>query len=284
MRQLAPLAVIAWFLPLVIAATVATHPAILLVLVAAGFALLAVAPGGARVSTALAGSLGVMMVLVTPLSMADGDLILVDGPNVGVLDLQITAEELLAGLASAARIVATVTLVTAAIRLVDADRAEARLARVAPSSTLAVALAGRLLPLLAADGRALLESAEIRGVATTARPVRTAIRNGATLAVPFVATGVERALDQAELLAVRGIGSGPATHSLERPLTAPERALAGLGAVAATIVAAMIATGAYRHTYLPRIEPPSSIGVVYGAALVLVTVAAVALVRGARRG
>ena len=81
-----------------------------------------------------------------------------------LIDIEVTLEEVLAGLAVGVRLFAVAALVGALLAHMDADRLQAQVARIAPRSALTCALAARLLPTLERDARAIAEAARLRGV------------------------------------------------------------------------------------------------------------------------
>ena len=101
---------------------------------------------------------------MNPFVSAEGDLIIWRGPDVPVIDLEITMEEIAYGLAIGVRLFAVAVLVGAVLAHMDADRLQAQVARVAPRSALTCALAARLIPTLERDARAIAETARLRGV------------------------------------------------------------------------------------------------------------------------
>ena len=127
------------------------HPLVLAAGVVAALALLRAAPGPRRGVVVLGLLLAVPVALLNPFVAVEGDLILVPGPSLTVIDLEVTLEELLYGAAIGARLFAVTILTVAVLRLMDADRLQARAARIVPRSALTVALAARLLPVLRGD-------------------------------------------------------------------------------------------------------------------------------------
>jgi energy-coupling factor transport system permease protein len=189
-----------------------------------------------------------------------------------VLDLEITLEELIYGAALGARLFAVTLLVLAVLRLVDADRLQARASRIAPRSALTVALAGRLVPVLRSDASAIAEAARLRGVAPTGRGV------GALL-VPLAATSLERGLDQAEAMVARGYGTGRRTALPERPLTAREWGATALGATTLPLAVALFA-GLAPYAYYPRADDVlDPVALAAGAVLALAGIGGALLLR-----
>ena len=128
--------------------------------------------GPAPLFATIAITTGLAVAILNPFVSTQGDLILIDGPTSVFLDLQVTLEELLYGLAAGARLAAVTLLTGAFLALVDRDRLAARAALVAPRSALTVALAARLLPALRRDASTLHEAARLRGWRTGAGAAR----------------------------------------------------------------------------------------------------------------
>lgn len=250
------------------------HPLMLLAL-AAGAALLMGAAPAAPSRLFLLGGLvsGASLAAINPFVSAEGDLILLTGPALPLLDTEVTLEELAAGGAIGLRLVTVAILTGAVLAHVDPDRLTALAARLTPRSALVVALSARLLPTLERDARALAETARLRGVALTHGSWLGRARRAAPLAVPLVGSGLERGLDVAEAMAARGYGSGPRTRLPESPWGGAERAVAAVGAVLAAAAVAAAAGPLGDYAYYPRMGP-----VLAGAAAPVAAVALLALV------
>ena len=155
--------------------------------------------------------------LLTPLLAAEGSHYLWEGPTVPVLGpLAVTAEELEAGLLSALRLAAVGLAFAAYALLLDHDRL-VQAAGFARRSSLAVALATRLVPTLERDARGLIEALRGRGVEVRG------VRGHARLLSPLLAGSLERGLNLAEAMEARGYGRAGATRApsprgpLDRP-------------------------------------------------------------------
>jgi energy-coupling factor transport system permease protein len=273
----APLPVVLLVVVAGVLAFTTDQPLVLAALAIGALVLLRAAPGhpgrlvliGALISAA-----GVF--LLTPLVSGQGDLVLFSLPVPPPLDGAITAEEVAAGAAAAARVLATIALVAALFAWADPDRMLAGLGRVAPRSALVSALAARLVPTMRRDARAIAETARLRGVALTTGPRLSRARAAAPLALPLVGSALERGLDVAEAMAARGYGEGRRTRLPERALDRGERATLFLGVVLAAAVVAAIARGATGFTFYPVLGP-----IVTGAAVSLATAALAALLLSA---
>jgi len=255
------------------------HPLLLAALLAGALMLYLSAPPGAvsRMMLVLAAVSAAGLVVITPLVAAQGDLVLLRGPDIPILDTEVTLEELVAGLASGARLAAVVLLVAALLAHVDADRLHGLAGRLAPRSALVVALAARLLPALERDGRAIGEIARLRGVALSAGSRRERAGHAARLMVPLVGSSLERSMDVAAAMAARGYGSGPATRLPAPATTRAERIVWACGAAVAAVTAWLLVTGGAAYRTYPVLDGA------FGAAAVAASVAVVAALGVAAR-
>ncbi|MEX2210398.1 MAG: energy-coupling factor transporter transmembrane component T [Gaiellaceae bacterium] len=178
---------------------------------------------------ALTPALGVF--LVWPLFAVEGANALWSGPVVPVLGmLDVTVEELeLAGLYSL-RFAAVSLAFAAYALLLDHDDLVGAFA-FARRSSLAVALATRLVPTLERDAAGLTEAIRGRGVAVEG------LRGHARLLSPLVAGSLERASSLAEAMEARGFGRPGATR-------APRPAWGGLDRAAVALSPLLVAVGA----------------------------------------
>lgn len=165
-----------------------------------------------------------LVVLVTPFVEVIGSHPLWTGPTIPVLGtLDVTTEEIHNGVFQALRL-AAVGLAFAVYALeLDHDRLLAS-AGWARRSTLAVALATRLLPTLERDARDLRTA--LKGRHVELAPVR--------LLSPLLAGSLERGLNVAEAMEARGYGRPGHTRAPQPRWTSVDRvALAGAAAVVA---------------------------------------------------
>jgi energy-coupling factor transport system permease protein len=250
------------------------HPLLLAAVLGASLLLVRAAGAPPRALLVVAVAPALFLALLNPIAGANGDVILIDGPNWTVIDLQITVEEVAYGVAIGVRLLAVTLLVAAFLGLVDADRLQAAAGRVVPRSALTVALATRLVPVLGRDARAVAEAARLRGIPLAGGPPREVVRRTAPLLVPLVASSLERGVDQAEAMTARGYGSGPLTHLAERPLTAAERAAAFVGAGLVALAVALVVADLAPYAYYPRLARVTDPVAVVLAATVLAAGAA----------
>ena len=266
-------------------AFVVDHPLILAALAVGGLLLGRAAPrppGRLYVIGGLVSGLG--LALINPLVVSDGNTIIFSGPESSVLDLEVTAEEIAAGLSAGLRVFAVALLLGAVLAHVDPDRLLARAARLTPRSAMTLALAARLLPALERDARAIGETARLRGLDLSEGSRLGRARRAAPLMLPLLGSGLERGLDIAEAMAARGYGSGRRTHLAERRLDAAERTTLALaaGLAALALAAALLGLGGYRfYPTLGPIAEPADIAVAL-AVLGILGGAALALRRGRR--
>jgi energy-coupling factor transport system permease protein len=171
---------------------------------------------------------GLVLFLFSPLVARYGGVVLWEGPTVPVLgQLDVTSEELHEALYQGLRLVAVGLAFAAYALLLDQDRllmAGGWLRR----STLAVALATRLVPTLERDAAGYVEALRGRGV------VVDGLRGRARLLSPLVAGSLERSLNLAESMEARGFGRPGRTRAPSPPWTGLDRlVLAGAALVVA---------------------------------------------------
>jgi energy-coupling factor transport system permease protein len=153
------------------------------------------------------------------------------GPSVPVLGrLDVTSTELANGSVQALRLAAVALAFTAYALLLDHDHL-LQGAGFARRSTLAVALATRLLPTLERDAAGFVEALRGRGVETAG------LRARARLLAPLLADSLERALNLAEAMEARGFGRPGRTRR-------PAPSWRGRDGFALAAAAAAVAAGA----------------------------------------
>ena len=141
------------------------QPVVVAAALGASVLLYLAAPGrhGLMLRVALGSAL--LLAVLNPFLAIAGDRVLVAGPNLGLLDLEITVEEILWGVVSGMRLATAIIATSAFLALVDPDRLQALVGRIAPRSALTVALAARLVPALRRDAAQLHEALLVRGAA-----------------------------------------------------------------------------------------------------------------------
>jgi energy-coupling factor transport system permease protein len=168
-----------------------------------------------------------LVVVVTPFVEVIGTHVLWSGPTIPVVGrLDVTTEELGNGLFQGLRLAAVGLAFAVYALLLDHDRLLAS-AGWARRSTVAVALATRLVPLLERDARDLRLALRGRGVELG--PVR--------LLSPLLAGSLERGLNIAEAMEARGYGRAARTRAPRPPWRTLDR-------VALAAAVAVVAVGA----------------------------------------
>ncbi|HEU5362481.1 MAG TPA: energy-coupling factor transporter transmembrane component T [Gaiellaceae bacterium] len=171
---------------------------------------------------------GLTVFLLTPFVEVIGSHPLWTGPTIPVLGtLDVTTEELRNGLFQGLRLVAVGLAFAVYALLLDHDRLLAS-AGWARRSTLAVALATRLVPVLERDARDLRTA--LRGRQVELGPVRQLS--------PLLAGSLERGLSLAEAMEARGYGRAGRTRAPSPPWRALDR-FALAAAVAVVVVGAL---------------------------------------------
>jgi energy-coupling factor transport system permease protein len=255
------------------------HPLVLGALAAGALTLFLTAPGRPSRLFLIGGAIsGLTLALINPFVAAEGDLILWRGPEVPVIDLEVTVEEVAVGVAIAVRLFAVAVLIGALLAHMDADRLQAQVARVAPRSALTCALAARLVPTLERDARGIAETARLRGLDLSTGGWAGRARRAAPLALPLLGSSLERGLDVAEAMAARGYGSGPRTRVPEPPYAAAERAVLVIGTALAGVAAVVVALGPDDYHYYPTMGWALEPGALVVAAATLAALAGAALV------
>ncbi|HEX2128689.1 MAG TPA: energy-coupling factor transporter transmembrane component T [Solirubrobacterales bacterium] len=173
-------------------------------LVAVGVAGLAAGAGRALAAALRWGlTLGALVVTVNALASQRGDTILVRGWDLPVLGrIDISAEALAEGGILALRIIVVLAAFAVHSACVDPDRVLRLLRPLARHSALTATLITRMVPLAAADHARLREAASLRGPA--AAPV-----GRAAMVRRLVAGSLDRAVDVAATLELRGYANGP---------------------------------------------------------------------------
>ena len=170
---------------------------------------------------------GLTVFLITPFVEVIGTHVLWTGPTIPVVGpLDIRTEELRNGLFQGLRLTAVGLAFAVYALLLDHDRLLTA-AGWARRSTLAVALATRLVPVLERDARELRLA--LRGRQVELGPVR--------LLSPLLAGSLERGLNLAEAMEARGYGRAGATRAPRSPWRLRDRA-------ALAVVPVIVAVGA----------------------------------------
>ena len=170
---------------------------------------------------------GLTVFLITPFVEVIGTHVVWTGPTIPVVGtLDVRTEELRNGVFQALRLTAVGLAFAVYALLLDHDRLLTA-AGWARRSTLAVALATRLVPVLERDARELRLA--LRGRRVELGPVR--------LLSPLLAGSLERGLNLAEAMEARGYGRAGGTRAPRSPWRLRDR-------VALAVVPAIVAVGA----------------------------------------
>lgn len=274
LHRASPRAAVAYLGALAVVGFVYSSPLVLLS-AATATVLAGVAAGAGRAvgaSLRLALPLLIFMVLVNALVSHRGDTVLVRGWELPVLgNTDITVESLAAGGVIGLRVVAVVLVFAVYSACVDPDRILRALRPVARRSALTAGLVTRMVPLAAADGARLKEAASLRGPA--AEPV-----GRAALARRLVEGSLDRAVDVAATLELRGHSLGIRSRSRREPSREDALLIATGAAIALAAVAARIAGAGGFETY-PRIEMDTG-AITLTLCIAVVVLAVVPLIRG----
>lgn len=202
------------------AALIAAHPLVLAGLLA-GVLLAGAACGVGRQMLRTLRTVGLpillLTVLVNVLVSRDGLTVFARLGYFGPLgQVNLTLEALAYGLLVGVRLVIVLLAGVLASASVDPDEMLRSLRRVYPGSALAATVATRLVPVLARDAQRMAEAQRCRADAETGAAGKRE-RLGIVRAV--VAGSLDRSLDVAATLEVRGYGSGARPPRLARPLS-----------------------------------------------------------------
>jgi energy-coupling factor transport system permease protein len=263
----------AWCAALAAAALLAADPIVLGALTIAVLAAGAAAGCGRELRRALriAVPLGVAVLVVNALVTREGLTViwrLGQVPVVGQTDitLEATAYGAILGLRAVALVLCGALYTVA----VDPDEVLMAMRRVSYRSALSATLATRLVPLLARDGRRLADAQRCRPGAPAGRVALLRVTTSGVL---------DRALDVAAALEVRGYAGAHRPHPARRPLSRQDLAFAA-GAAALLALAVMgRVLGWATVTAYPRLHVPAGPGTLALAAAVLVVALAPFAVR-----
>jgi energy-coupling factor transport system permease protein len=224
-----------------------------LVLISAGCAAVIAAAASGALRAALAPLrfgvvLAATMVVVNGLVSQRGDTVLLRGWEIPVLGrIDVSAEALFEGGVLALRILVALIVFGVWSACVDPDRLLRAVRPFAARSALAATLITRLVPLAAADASRLGEAGSLRGPA--AAPVdRTA------LVRRLVAGSLDRSVDVASTLELRGYGLDRRAPRERQPRRRGEPALVLSGALTAIAVSVALAVGAAGADAYPTID------------------------------
>ncbi len=191
------------------------HPLVLagLLIVLVAVALLARVPETVPRALRFGLPFGLAIALLNPLVSHQGLTVLARLGELGPFGrVDITLEALAAGGVLALKAVLIVFVAAIASATVDPDELLRIFRRISFHSALTAALATRMVPVLAADARRLAEAQRCRPDAGARGP-----RQRAAIAKAVVGSALDRALDVAATLEVRGYGAARRAPRLRRP-------------------------------------------------------------------
>jgi len=248
LHQARPAAGLAFCAAFGLVALLFVHP---LVLVGALAGVVAAAAGAgvggelARVAR-LAVPLAALTVLINPLVAAQGTTLLVRGWAVLGLRLDVTLEEVAYGGLAGLRVLVLVLAFGLFSAAVDPDEVLRLFRRLSYRSALTASLGTRLVPVLARDAARMGDAARCRPVA----PGRAAVARSA------LAGALERAVEVAAALEVRGYGSAGRPARVHRPWSRHDaRVAAAALLVMSTALTARLA-GVAGFTAYPTVSAP----------------------------
>jgi energy-coupling factor transport system permease protein len=197
----------------------------------------------------------VLIAVINPLVYPEGDTLLIRGGEILGRRIDITLEATAAGVFNGLRVVVIVTAFGLLSAAVDPDELLRMFRRVSYRSALTATLANRLVPVLARDATRMGDAARCR----PRPPGRLAVARAA------LAGALDRAVDVAAALEVRGYALGGRTPRRARPWSRHDLRVAG----AAVVIAATALGGALAG--VGSVEPYPSLEVETGATEVLVS-------------
>jgi energy-coupling factor transport system permease protein len=228
-----------------VAALVTPHPLVLAGALACVIATGVAAGAGPELRSAArwALPLAILVAAINPLVSREGLTLLIQGPAVPVWGtLDVTLEAVVFGAIAGLRVFVIVLAFAVYSAVVDPDRVLRAMGRVAPRSALTASLATRLIPLLTRDAERMREAYALRADTADGEG---RLRRAATMTRALGAGALERAMDAAASLEVRGYGAGRRPARGERaPWSRDERAFALAGGLVAFLPVAMRLSGA----------------------------------------
>jgi energy-coupling factor transport system permease protein len=233
------------------------------IVLGAAFVAIVLAAALARVGPELARAavLGVPLALVVaavnPLVSQQGLTVLVNGPVVPVLgNVDVTLEALVYGAVAGLRVLVVLLGFALYSACVDPDRVLRLVGRIAPRSALTASLATRSVPLLVRDASRLSEAYLLRAGATEASGRRQRLERAATLTRALGAGALERSVELAAALEVRGYGALGRFPASGEPWSADDLgfALSAIALGVACVVAALAGLASFQPYPLVRID------------------------------
>lgn len=279
-----------WCAALALAALAADNPLVLVPVLAAVLAAGALAGVGRELwrSLRVAAIVAVPIVFVNVLVSREGLTVFARLGDLGPFGQgDLTVEALVYGGTVALKVTILMLATTLASLAVDPDELLRGARRLSFRSALTVSLATRMLPVLAGDARRLAEAQRTRprsgrhGAARATRVER--VRGRALLIGAVVASSLDRALDVAATLELRGFAHGRRAPRRRRALSRHDVAFAASATtLLALTLAAKLSDAAPFRAYPEVHAGPAAPALALGAALALVALAPFADRRGVR--
>ena len=215
-----------------------------------------------------------LIAVINPLVYPEGDTLLIRGGEFLGRNIDITLEATAAGVLNGLRVIVIVTAFGLMSAAVDPDELLRMFRRVSYRSALTATLATRLVPVLARDATRMSDAARCR----PQPPGRLAVARAA------LASALDRAVDVAAALEVRGYALGGRTARRARPWSRHDFRVAGAAVVigAGAVAGAIAGVGSVEPYPSLQVETGGT-EVVLSALLVLVALSPFAG-RGARMG
>jgi len=274
LRAVRATATASWCAAVAVAALVVAHPLALAALVAAVLVVghRAGASAEQRRALLLAMPLALLVVAVNALVVRDGLTVLArlgTWPLLGRMD--VTLEAVVAGATLALRLLVLLPLGALLLVAVDPDALLRALRPRWPAAALTGALALRVVPVLARDGRRMADARRLRPAGT---PGALDDRGARTLVARAVlGSALERSGDLAVALELRGHALGRRPTRPSDPWARADLVVAAAAVAVVAVVAMALALGALRTETIPRVAIP-----VDAAALALVVLLAAATI------
>jgi energy-coupling factor transport system permease protein len=252
------------------------HPLIL----SAALAAIVLAGALARVGREIVRSLrfglpfAVLIAVINPLVYPEGDTLLFRGGELLGRRIDITLEATAAGVFNGLRVIVIVTAFGLLSAAVDPDELLRMFRRVSYRSALTATLATRLVPVLARDATRMSDAARCR----PRPPGRLAVARAA------LAGALDRAVDVAAALEVRGYALGGRTERRARPWSRHDSRVAGAAILIALSAVAGAIAGAGSVEPYPALEVETGPVEVALSAVVLLAALAPFAGRAARMG
>ncbi len=216
----------------------------------------------------------VLIAVINPLVYPEGDTLLIRGSEVLGRRIDITLEATAAGVFNGLRVIVIVTAFGLLSAAVDPDELLRMFRRVSYRSALTATLATRLVPVLARDATRMSDAARCR----PHPPGRLAVARAA------LAGALDRAVDVAAALEVRGYALGGRTARRARPWSRHDWRVAGAAVVIVVTALAGVIAGVGSVEPYPSLQVETSAVEVALSAVLLLAALAPFAGRAARMG